>query len=78
LVAEIVYSYLNNTYPDNYPLIYTDQEIDNYVNIISENLKRPESERVEHWSIYGTLDQWVCDAIAKYPIRGQSVVNMAR
>jgi hypothetical protein len=44
--------------------------------IISANLKRPESERVEHWFIYGTLDQWVCDAIAKYPIRGQSVVNM--
>ena len=74
--AEIVYNYLNSTYPDNYPLIYADREIDYYINIISENLKRPESERIEHWFIYGTLDQWVCDAIAKYPIRGQSVVNM--
>ena len=74
--VEIEYNYLDATYPDNYPLIYTDQEIDNYINVISQNLKRPEGERVEHWFIYGTLDQWVCDAIAKYPIRGKSVVNM--
>ena len=74
--AEIAYNYLNCTYPDNYPLIYSDKEIDSYIAIISENLKRPENERIEHWFIYGSLDQWVCDAIAKYPIRGKSVVNM--
>jgi hypothetical protein len=74
--AEIEYNYLNLTYPDNHPLIYTDQEIDHYIGVISENLKRPESERLDHWYIYGSLDQWVCDAIAKYPIRGKSVVNM--
>ena len=74
--AEIAYNYLNCTYPDNYPLIYADQEIDNYISVISGNLKRPESERIEHWFIYGSLDQWVCDGIAKYPIRDKSVVNM--
>jgi Caenorhabditis protein of unknown function, DUF268 len=74
--VEIEEGYVNATYPANHPLIYTDQEIDSYLQIISENLKRPESERAEHWYIYGTLDQWVCDAIAKYPIRGLSVVNM--
>jgi hypothetical protein len=73
---ELEYAYENPTYPNNYPLIYTDEEIDNYIAIISENLKRPERERVEHWYIYGTLDQWVCDAIAKYPIRGKALVNM--
>src|SRR5262249_17511554 len=71
--ADIEYSYLNCTYPDNHPLIYTDQEIDKYIGVISENLKRPENERLDHWFIYGALDQWVCDAIAKYPIRGKSV-----
>jgi hypothetical protein len=74
--VQIEYHYLNATYPDNHPLIYTDEEIDNYIGVISENLKRPMAERGEHWFVYGTLDQWVCDAIAKYPIRGKSVVNM--
>ena len=74
--AEIEYNYLDCTYPANYPLIYTDKEIDEYIFIISQNLKRPENERVQHWFIYGTLDQWVCNAIAKYPISGKSVVNM--
>jgi hypothetical protein len=26
--------------------------------------------------IYGWLDRWICDGIAKYPIAGRSVVNM--
>lgn len=74
--AAIEYSYVDMTYPDNWPLIYTDEEIDSYISIISENLKRPEAERLDHWYVYGTLDQWMCDAIAKYPIEGKSVVNM--
>jgi hypothetical protein len=74
--VEIEYNYLDATYPANHPLIYADAEIDNYIKVVSENLKRPENQRVEHWFVYGTLDQWVCDAIAKYPIKGKSVVNM--
>jgi hypothetical protein len=74
--VEIEYNYLNATYPGNHPLIYTDQEIDSYIGVISANLKKPEAERLDGWFIYGTLDQWVCDAIAKYPIQGKSVVNM--
>jgi hypothetical protein len=75
--VEIDYNhYYDATYPANYPLIYADQEIDDYIGVISENLERPENERVGHWYIYGTLDQWVCDAIKKYPIDGKSVVNM--
>jgi hypothetical protein len=74
--VDIVSHYLDATYPANHPLIYTDEEIDNYIKVISENLERPENERLQHWFVYGTLDQWVCDAIEKYPIEGKSVVNM--
>ena len=52
--AEIEYNYLDCTYPANYPLIYTDKEINEYIFIISQNLKRPENERVQHWFIYGS------------------------
>jgi hypothetical protein len=69
-------NYLDGTYPANHPLIYTDAEIETYMGTISGNLQRPENERMIHWSVYGALDQWLCDAIGKYPIRGQSVVNM--
>jgi len=68
--------YFDRTVPSNYPLIYTDEEIDFYMSTIAQNLQRPEHERDEYWFIYGTLDQWICDAIEKYPIRGKSVVNM--
>jgi hypothetical protein len=74
--ARLEYSHLNSTYPSNYPLIYTDDEIDSYISTITQNLKRPEQDRDAHWYIYGTLDQWVCSAVEKYPIRGKSVVNM--
>lgn len=74
--ARLEYCHHDSTYPPNYPLIYADAEIDNYVSTIAQNLKRPENERDAHWYIYGTLDQWVCSAIEKYPIRGKSVVNM--
>jgi SAM-dependent methyltransferase len=74
--ARLEYCHLDSTYPPNYPLIYTDAEIDSYLSRIDQNLRRPEHERNIHWNIYGTLDQWVCSAIEKYPIRGKSVVNM--
>jgi hypothetical protein len=72
--VEIEYNYLNATYPSNYPLIYTDDEIDAYRGVISQNLSRAPAER--RWFIYGDLDGWVCDAIAKHPIAGKTVVNM--
>jgi hypothetical protein len=72
--VEIEYNYLDAAYPDNHPLIYTDEEIDSYIGIIASNLTIP-PER-QDWFIYGLLDKWVCDAITKYPIRGKSVVNL--
>jgi hypothetical protein len=69
-------NYLDGTYPANHPLIYADAEIERYIRTIRDNLQRPEHERMVHWSVYGSLDQWLCDAISKYPIRGQSVVNI--
>ncbi|MGE3521019.1 MAG: DUF268 domain-containing protein [Vicinamibacterales bacterium] len=62
----IEYNYLDATYPDNWPLVYTDHEIDVYL----AQIKRRE------WFIYGQTDVWMWEAIKKYPIRGLSVVNM--
>lgn len=70
----IEYNYLDATYPSNYPLIYTEAEIDHYIGIISHNLRLPSEQ--QDWFIYGTLDEWVCDAIKKYPVKQCSVVNM--
>ena len=67
-------NYIDATYPANWPLIYTDEEIDAYLATISQNLKSPPDQR--DWFIYGTLDEWVCEALAKYPIQGKTVVNM--
>jgi hypothetical protein len=64
--AEIEYGWLDYTYPDNWPLIYTDAQIDHFLGMI---------ERRE-WFIYGMTDVWLWEAIAKYPVRGLSVVNM--
>jgi hypothetical protein len=77
--AEITYEhYYDWTVPSNYPLIYTDEEIDFYIAGIAEILKVPREERddLKYWFIYATLDEMVCDAIAKYPIKGQRVVNI--
>jgi hypothetical protein len=43
---------------NNYPLIYTDDEIDSYISRIAENLKRPPNERDEHWFIGLREDFW--------------------
>lgn len=64
--AIIEYNYLDATYPDNWPLIYTDAEIDYFF----EKIKR------QDYFIYGMTDVWMWEAIGKYPIRGKSVVNM--
>jgi hypothetical protein len=62
----IEHNYLDATYPGNWPNIYTDHEIDVYL----DRIKRHE------WSIYGQTDVWMWEAIEKYPIKGLSVVNM--
>jgi hypothetical protein len=72
--VEVVPDYFDRTYPRNYPLIYTDEEIDEYLRIIKGNLGKTTEE--QDWFIYGALDRWVCEAIRKYPITGKSVVNM--
>jgi Caenorhabditis protein of unknown function, DUF268 len=72
--AEIEYNYLDGTSPSNYPLIYTDAEIDHYIGIIAHNRTLPPAK--QDWFIYGTLDAWICDALGKYPVRYQTVVNM--
>jgi Caenorhabditis protein of unknown function, DUF268 len=72
--ASVDYNYIDATYPDNHPLIYTDAEIDNYLGTIGHNLTLPAEK--QQWFIYGGLDKDVCDAIAKYPIKDMQVVNM--
>lgn len=62
----VEYNYLDNTYPSNWPLIYTDYEIDLYLDKIARR----------EWHIYGMTDVWMWEAIAKYPIKGLDVVNM--
>jgi SAM-dependent methyltransferase len=64
--AEIEDGYLDATYPGNWPIIYTDHEIDLYLKKIAR--------RETH--IYGMTDVWMWDAIAQFPIKGKSVVNM--
>lgn len=59
-------NYLDATYPANWPIIYTDRQIDFYI----EKLRRGE------WFIYGQTDFWMWDAIAAHPIAGLDVVNM--
>ena len=72
--AAIEYNYLDGTYAANHPLIYTDAEIDNYIDIIARNWTLPTAK--QDWFIYGTLDAWICEALDKYPVRQRSVVNM--
>ena len=60
------YNYLDMTYPSNWPLIYTDYEIDVYIDRI----------RRQEWFIYGMTDVWMWQAIKKYPVEGLHVVNM--
>jgi hypothetical protein len=64
--AAVEYSYNDSTYPDNWPLIYTDFEIDHYLGMLAR----------KEYFIYGMTDVWMWEAIAKYPIAGKHVVNM--
>jgi Caenorhabditis protein of unknown function, DUF268 len=58
--------YGNETRPANWPLIYTDGEIDHYLRMIE----------ARQWFIYGWTDFWLWDAIGEHPIKGQSVAVM--
>jgi hypothetical protein len=62
----IIQEYCDSTMPRNYPLIYTDAEINDMIARIS----------ARNWSIYGLTDCWLCEAFEKYPINGQSVAVM--
>jgi hypothetical protein len=74
--VEISCGWSNRTVPRNWPLIYTDPEIDAYIGLIRLNLAQGSALDPAEWFIYGALDGWMCDAIAKYPISGKEVVNM--
>jgi hypothetical protein len=65
-LATIEYNYLDATYPANWPLVYTDRELDYYMG----------RHRRDEWFIYGMTDTWVRQALAKYPILGMTVANV--
>lgn len=56
----------NETYPQNWPLIYTDPEINTYMKAI----------RAGDTGGYGLVDVWVQSAFKRYPITGLDVVTM--
>ncbi len=64
--VEIEDNYGNRTYPSNWPLIYTDEEVDRYLAQIAEGST----------FIYGQTDLWVREAIERYPVKGLQVANM--
>jgi hypothetical protein len=65
-ISSVEYAYTDGTYPANWPLVYTDNEINYYLARIARR----------KWFIYGMVDVWMWEAIGKYPISGLSVVNM--
>jgi len=56
----------NETRPANWPLVYTDAEIDHYIGMIKSR----------QWFIYGMTDYWLWDALTEFPATGQSVAIM--
>jgi len=58
--------WVNDTYPRNYPLIYTDSEIEYFHRRIAENSTY----------MYGGLDLLIRRAFEKYPLAGKRVVNI--
>src|SRR5689334_14084173 len=53
-ISSVEYAYSDNTYPANWPLVYTDNEIDQYLARIARR----------QWFIYGMVDVWLWEAIA--------------
>jgi hypothetical protein len=64
--ADVIYNYLDGTYPDNWPIVYTDAQIDFFLKRIARR----------QWFIYGMTDVWMWEAIAEYPVRNLDVANM--
>jgi SAM-dependent methyltransferase len=64
--VEFVDQWVDDTYPSNYPLIYTDAEISTYQRRVGENKTY----------IYGGLDEYFRSALEKYPVRDLNVVNL--
>lgn len=62
----IEYIYGNSTYPDNWPLVYTDYEIDKYLQRIASR----------KYFVYGMTDVWLWEALERFPVKGLHVVNM--
>jgi SAM-dependent methyltransferase len=62
----IEYVYMDATYPSNWPTIYADEEIDDYIQSIRQN----------GTFIYGGVDHTVQEALRRYPIKGLDVVTM--
>jgi SAM-dependent methyltransferase len=62
----IIPNYVDYTYPSNWPSIYTDEEIDSYMQLI----------RANGTYIYGSVDDTVQEAFRRYPIKGLEVVTM--
>jgi hypothetical protein len=62
----IEFSYEDESRPSNWPLIYRDQEIDHFLQMISN----------KQWFIYGMTDHWLWDAFSDYPIKSLSVAVM--
>jgi SAM-dependent methyltransferase len=60
------FSFHDDTYPGNYPLIYSTAEIEAYLRHIAEG----------QTYIYGGLDISLREAFEKYPVRGLRVVNL--
>jgi hypothetical protein len=59
-------AYMDETYPANWPLIYRDDEIDDYISRIRQG---------RHF-VYGMVDEWVQEAFRRYPIKDLDVVTM--
>ncbi|GFK94938.1 hypothetical protein NNJEOMEG_02786 [Fundidesulfovibrio magnetotacticus] len=53
-------------YPANYPLIYTDAEVDDCLRRIDEG----------DTSVYGQLDDWMREALERHPVAGAEVAVM--
>lgn len=64
--AFIEYNYADATYPANWPLVYTDYEIDVYLKQIAG----------ERYFIYGMTDVWLWESLEKYPVKDLDVVHM--
>lgn len=64
--VKIEQSYADDSRPTNWPLIYRDDEIDHFLQKISE----------KEWFIYGMTDHWLWDAFSDYPIKSKSIAVM--